>query len=258
MTDACVEMRPINWCVVSLPKTKRNPESQMSKWICCATKNAGRYACHLSLAIVFMCLTAGLAESAAVTLIWDANPETDIAGYVVSYGTTPGQFTSAIDVGNNTIYAFAIPDPTKVYYLAVRAYDTAGLISNYSSVVSTTGVVSALTVTNLVANVSSPQPLGTAVTFSATATGGAAPYQYKWWVGNGTTSTVGQDWSTSNTFGWTPSTASPNYSITVWARNASSAIDGYDNPSATISLSFAINSAPVPTSSYKKPRRRFK
>ncbi len=215
----------------------------MSHRIFSATTKACRNGCRLFLAVLFLCITAELAESAVVTLAWNPNPESDLAGYALSYGTTSGQLTTTIDVGNTTIYAFAIPDPTKVYYIAIRAYDTSGLFSPFSNEVATTPVIPALTVTNMVANRPSPQPPGTTITFSATATGGTAPYQYKWWVANGTTSTLGRDWSTSNTFAWTPSTASPNYLITVWARNASSTIDSFDNPLAKLSLSFVIGSA---------------
>ena len=215
----------------------------MSYPIFSATTKACRNICRVFLAMLFLCITAELAESAVVTLAWNPNSESDLAGYALSYGTTSGQLTTTIDVGNTTIYAFAIPDPTKVYYIAIRAYDTSGLFSPFSNEVATTPVVPALTVTNLAASLPSPQLPGTTITFSATATGGTAPYQYKWWVANGTTSTVGRDWSTSNTFAWTPPTASPNYLITVWARNASSTIDNFDNPSAKLSLSFVIGSA---------------
>src|SRR4051794_3449760 len=188
-------------------------------------------------------MTAQLAESAVVTLAWNPNSESDLAGYALSYGTISGQLTTTIDVGNTTTYVFAIPDPTKVYYLALRAYNTSGLFSPFSNEVATTPIVPPLSVTNVVANLPSPQAPGTTITFSATATGGTAPYQYKWWVSNGTTSTLGRDWSTSNTFAWTPSAPSPTYTITVWARNASSTADTFDNPSAKLSLSFAISAA---------------
>jgi hypothetical protein len=71
-----------------------------------------------------------------VTLAWDPNPESDIAGYMLSYGTTSHQYSSTIDVGNITIFAFAIPDPTMGYYFAVRAYNTRGAVSGFSNEVS--------------------------------------------------------------------------------------------------------------------------
>ncbi len=41
------------------------------------------------------------------------------------------------------------------------------------------------TILTLTANLASPQVVDTPITFTATAAGGAAPYQYKWWVHNG-------------------------------------------------------------------------
>ncbi|HLC41192.1 MAG TPA: BACON domain-containing protein, partial [Methylomirabilota bacterium] len=61
-----------------------------------------------------------------------------------------------------------------------------------------------LTLTALTASRTAPQSVGTAITFTATATGGTAPYQHKWWVYDGTTWTVVQNWTTSSTYTWTP------------------------------------------------------
>jgi hypothetical protein len=210
-----------------------------------------RYGRCLGLSILLSCLSAGFVESATVTVTWDPSPGSDVAGYLLSYGTTSGQYTSSIDVGGATTFQFAEPDPTRIYYLAVRAYGTTGLPSPYSNEVATTPDVlplpPPLTVTNLAANLPSPQPVGATITFTATATGGVAPYQYKWWIFDGTTSTVGKNWSTSNSFAWTPATPNPNYIVTVWARKASSTVDSFDNPSAKLSLTFAIGLASSPT-----------
>ena len=81
-----------------------------------------------------------------------------------------------------------------------------------------------LAVTNLAPDKASPQALGTSITFTATATNGVAPYQYKWWLFNGTTWSIGQAWTTSNTFAWTP-TAPGSYTLQVWARNAGTTTD---------------------------------
>src|SRR5439155_6827556 len=76
------------------------------------------------------------------------------------------------------------------------------------------------TVTGLSADRSAPQPPRTTVTSSATATGGTPPYQYKWYVGDGTGWSVAQNWSTSSTYAWTPTTANVNYRLEVWVRSA--------------------------------------
>lgn len=190
------------------------------------------------LVLLFACLSS---DAGAVTLTWDPNQETDLAGYILSYGTSSGQYASSIDVGNTTTFVLTLPDPTLVYHLAVQAYNTTGLKSPYSNEVSTTPGPSPLTVTNLAANATSPQPSGTTITFTATAIGGVSPYQYKWWVFDGTTSTIGQNWLTSNAFAWRPTLPNANYRVTVWARNALSTVDNFDNPAATLAMTFAIN-----------------
>ena len=70
-----------------------------------------------------------------------------------------------------------------------------------------------------------PQVQGTSITFTASATGGTGPYQFKWWVYNGTTWTIGQNWSTATSFTWTPATANANYRVSLWARSAGNAAD---------------------------------
>jgi hypothetical protein len=83
-----------------------------------------------------------------------------------------------------------------------------------------TAPVPPVTSATLTSNVASPQNTGTAVTFSAGATGGVGPQQYKFLVqqGSGAVQMV-QDWSTTATYTWTPATAA-NYTVSVWARSA--------------------------------------
>jgi subtilisin family serine protease len=75
----------------------------------------------------------------------------------------------------------------------------------------------------LSANRTAPQPPGTTVTWTATASGGEAPYQYRFLTQlGGSGYTVRQSWSTDNTFEWTPSTAGANGGVMVEVRGASS------------------------------------
>ena len=62
--------------------------------------------------------------------------------------------------------------------------------------------------------------VGTPITFTAAVSGGTAPQQFKWMLFDGSTTSVVQGWSTSNTWTWTPTTANAAYQVTVWARNA--------------------------------------
>jgi cell wall-associated protease len=71
-----------------------------------------------------------------------------------------------------------------------------------------------------------PQPVGTSITWRAAATGGVAPYSYRWVLLDGSTATQLQNWSTKDTLTWTPASAGANYSVRVLARSAGSENDG--------------------------------
>jgi len=62
-------------------------------------------------------------------LEWNANVEPDLAGYLVLIGTAPGSYTKTVDVGNQTAYSLSGLAAGSAYYLAVKAYNSAGLVS---------------------------------------------------------------------------------------------------------------------------------
>jgi cell wall-associated protease len=97
-----------------------------------------------------------------------------------------------------------------------------------------------LTLSSLTPDKAAPQPRGTTVTFTATATGGTAPYSYKWWVFDGATWVVVQNWMGSNTYAWTPTVANPNYQVGVWVRSAGITADTYDRQQSTGNIPFPI------------------
>src|SRR5207237_566123 len=82
---------------------------------------------------------------------------------------------------------------------------------------------------------SAPQVVGTTVIFTAVATDGAAPYQFKWWLNTdgGPVWTLLQDWSTSNTLTWTPTVANPGYQIATWVRSGGNPADTYEHNAFT-------------------------
>src|SRR5258708_21936605 len=82
------------------------------------------------------------------------------------------------------------------------------------------------------------------MTFTATGTGGRAPYAYKWWVYYGGMWSVLQDWTASSMFVWTPATGNANYRVGVWIRSAGRTADLYDRVESTTSVAFAINLPP--------------
>lgn len=72
-----------------------------------------------------------------VTVSWDANTESDLAGYKVYRGTTSRDYDQAANVGNVTAHTW-LDLPAGTYYFAVTAYDAAGNESDFSDEVSIT------------------------------------------------------------------------------------------------------------------------
>lgn len=86
--------------------------------------------------LLFLCALAmnASAEAATITLTWDRNSESDVQGYVISYGTTSRVYTSQISVGNQTSYTVVLnPSTPTTYYFAVQAVNTSSLRSLYSA-----------------------------------------------------------------------------------------------------------------------------
>ena len=75
-------------------------------------------------------------DSCSLRVSWDANPEPDVAGYRVYYGTCPHEYLQALDVGNVTSVEVSGLTAGMRYYFAVTAYDSSGNESLFSSEVS--------------------------------------------------------------------------------------------------------------------------
>jgi len=80
--------------------------------------------------------TANILLGADVNGSWDANTESDLAGYRIYYGTESGNYTQTIDVGNELSALIIISETNKTYYFAITAYDTSGNESGFSQEVS--------------------------------------------------------------------------------------------------------------------------
>lgn len=76
---------------------------------------------------------ASTAHSATVTLAWDPNPEPTVEGYRLYIGTSPGYYTSSVDVAASTRATISSLIEGVTYYMAVTAYDTSGNQSGYSN-----------------------------------------------------------------------------------------------------------------------------
>ncbi len=70
---------------------------------------------------------------AQVTLAWDPDNVSNLAGYKVYYGTASGSYHWNIDVGNVTTYTLNGLTIGTTYYAAATAYTTSGLESSFSN-----------------------------------------------------------------------------------------------------------------------------
>ena len=73
-----------------------------------------------------------------ISLAWDANTESDLAGYKIYYGTSARSYQTSVNVGNVTSYQLTGLTPGQVYFIAVTAYDTSNYESAFSNEVSGT------------------------------------------------------------------------------------------------------------------------
>lgn len=106
-----------------------------------------KYRFFLSVLVLFLIVAVQMPQAFAgsATLNWNANTESDLAGYKIYYGTLqrtgtqPGAsgcgncgYTTVVNVNNVTSYAFNNLTDGARYYFSVSAYDAAGNESLFS------------------------------------------------------------------------------------------------------------------------------
>ncbi|HJQ98672.1 MAG TPA: fibronectin type III domain-containing protein [Candidatus Polarisedimenticolaceae bacterium] len=86
-----------------------------------------RLLARLALVLLTSLLTAAASQTLAgtVSIAWDPVSVSDLAGYRVYYGTSPGNYTQSVDVGNVTSTTINNLTDCTTYYFGVKAYDTA-------------------------------------------------------------------------------------------------------------------------------------
>ena len=77
-----------------------------------------------------VCVLCGSqAYCASVTLAWDPSPDSDVAGYNLSYGPSTHNYTNVVDVGDNTSFSLFGLVIGATYFMAVTAYNNLGVES---------------------------------------------------------------------------------------------------------------------------------
>lgn len=108
--------------------------------------------------ILFIAGAASTVLARPVSLAWDPNAERDIAGYVVHYGNRPGVYTASVNVGKRTSWTFPNLADDLPYYFTVRAYNTAGMFSQYSREIVLAALPARIQIDAPGANAHVPQP----------------------------------------------------------------------------------------------------
>ena len=176
-------------------RIRRNTKNRSTKRL---SPHIVRLAIILTLLVTCPLLVA-TAHAADVTLAWDENTESDVAGYKVYYGIESGTYTTIIDVGTHITCVISDLTAGVTYYFAVTAYNISGQESDYSDEISHT-VPNA----SPVANAGPDQTVneGTTVTLnganSSDPDDGIATYQ--WTQTNGPAVTLSDSTNVSPTF----------------------------------------------------------
>jgi N-acetylmuramoyl-L-alanine amidase len=178
------------------------------------------------LALTLLAAHGSTAFAQSVTLAWDRNPEPDVTGYRLYYGTSPRTYTNQVDVGNQITYQVTGLDVSLNYYFAVQAYNRYGVSSGLSQEVGLPAPVppGTTTISSFTANVAFPVLMGTTVTWTAQATSQRGAVEYKFLKQSPSTGwQIVQDYSPASTFSWTPTIDDLGmHTVQVWARTVGS------------------------------------
>jgi hypothetical protein len=139
-------------------------------------------------------LTAAAPQAVQVDLTWDAPTTgaedpllTNLAGYKLYYGQSSRSYEFTIDIGNDTSIALSNLEAGQTYYVAVVAYDSEGVESEFSNEVS------------LLAGLALSIPEGLVAAYNFNEGGGATVADAS---GNGNDGTIsGAVWTSSGRFG---------------------------------------------------------
>jgi PKD repeat protein len=202
------------------------------------------------IGVLFCFLCSSYVYAGQATLAWDANPQPEVAGYMLHYGTVSGSYTSTIDVGKVTQYDVTGLLDGKTYYYAVTAYDLSRVESGYSNEATNT-IASAQPVASFSASATSGSaPL--AVTFTSTSSG--AITSYAWTFGDGASSTAqnpSHTYAAAGTFSVGLTVTGPGGTTTQTRANlisVAAASGGGAPPPGTLDANFSanVNSGPAP------------
>src|SRR5512133_39609 len=204
--------------------------------------------------VMLVCFLAGQTDSFAetVALSWDANTESTLAGYKVYYADSPTlpfngtgavEGASPINTQKLTTATLSGLDPNRTHYLAITAYDTAGVESSYSSIVT---IHEAIPPTTAVTAPANNATVSGTVSVTATASDNVGVAKIEFYV-NGVLQAT--DTATPYVYSWnTSALASGSYALMTKAYDAA----GNVGQSSTVAVN-VVNDTTVPVVSLTAP-----
>ncbi len=190
-------------------------EGAMMKTNGLGSKKLSRNLVFFSVLLVALLISVW-ARAEQVTLAWDANTESDLAGYKVHYGTASGSYTTSVDVHKVTTAIVTGLTAGQTYYFVVTAYNAANNESGYSNQVSySVPAANGAPATPATPTGASGALVNASIAFSTSATdpnGDSLQYRYDW--GGGVLSSWG---AASQSHSWS---AAGQYAVKAQARDS--------------------------------------
>jgi hypothetical protein len=90
----------------------------------------------ISIVVLYLLIIPGTLFASTLRISWNNNPEPDLCGYNIYYGTISGVYEYVLDVGNSICVDIEGFQEDTVYFITVTAYDFSGNESDFSREVS--------------------------------------------------------------------------------------------------------------------------
>jgi hypothetical protein len=177
-------------------------------------------------------------QNVGTTIGWTAAASGGVSPYSYQWWlTSNGSQTALTNWTSSSTYSWTPTTASSTYSVTACARSAWNTTNTAEGCISVPFPIVQPATVSLTANLPAPQNVGTTIKFTAAASGGTAPYQYQWWISDGTTTVPATSWGYTNPFTWTPTSAGRDYVITVWVRSAGNTVNA---PEMTKSIAFPI------------------